>query len=51
MCSVGDSFGVELEGGMESHKYLCNHCSKMFKGIGTNLKCPKCFSKDIKCVE
>jgi hypothetical protein len=22
MCSVGDSFGVELEGGMEPHLYL-----------------------------
>ncbi len=51
MCSVGDSFGVELEGGMESHSYLCNHCSKTFKGIGTNLKCPKCFSEDIKCID
>ncbi|MCE8422837.1 MAG: hypothetical protein J5U17_05060 [Candidatus Methanoperedens sp.] len=51
MCSVGDSFGVELEGGMEAHEYQCNHCSKNFKGIGTNVRCPKCFSTDVKCLE
>ncbi len=51
MCSVGDSFGVELEEGMEPHQYECNQCSKKFKGIGTNLRCPKCHSKDITCIE
>ncbi len=51
MCSVGDSFGVEIEGGMEVHQYKCNHCSKTFKGIGANVKCPKCNSKDVKCLE
>jgi len=51
MCSVGDSFGVELEGGMEPHEYLCNQCGKKFKGIGTNLRCPKCHSTDNKCIE
>lgn len=51
MCSVGDSFGVELEGGMEPHEYVCNHCGKSFKGIGTGQKCPKCHSTDVKCIE
>lgn len=32
MCSVGDSFGVELESGMEPHEYECNHYGKTFKG-------------------
>jgi rubrerythrin len=51
MCSVGDSFGVELEEGVEPHDYVCNQCGKKFKGIGTNLRCPKCHSTDNKCVE
>ncbi|HEY9206058.1 MAG TPA: hypothetical protein VIO58_09060 [Candidatus Methanoperedens sp.] len=51
MCSVGDSFGVELEGGMEAHEYVCNNCGKSFKGIGSNLVCPKCRSKDVKCMD
>ncbi len=51
MCSVGDSFGVELESGVEPRNYTCNNCGKKFKGIGTNLLCPKCHSKDIKCIE
>jgi Zn finger protein HypA/HybF involved in hydrogenase expression len=49
MCSVGDSFGVELSEGMEMKDYECNNCSKKFKGIGTNLVCPKCHSIDVKC--
>jgi len=51
MCSVGDSFGVELEGGMEVHEYVCNNCGKSFKGIGSNVGCPKCRSKDVKCID
>ncbi|VVB90380.1 Uncharacterised protein [uncultured archaeon] len=51
MCSVGDSFGMEIEGGTEVHYYVCNHCSKKFKGIGINMTCPKCHSKDVKCIE
>ena len=51
MCSVGDSFGVELETDMEPHDYVCNQCGKKFKGIGTNLRCPKCHSTDNKRIE
>jgi len=51
MCSVGDSFGVELEGGMEVHEYVCNHCGKSFRAVGSIVDCPKCRSKDVKCIE
>ncbi|HEX7575149.1 MAG TPA: hypothetical protein VF360_02130 [Candidatus Methanoperedens sp.] len=51
MCSVGDSFGVELETGMKPHEYVCNHCGKKFKDMGTNLCCPKCHSTDNKRIE
>ncbi len=50
MCSVGDSFGVELSSGTDMHEFECNACSKKFKGIGTNVRCPKCHSKDVKCL-
>jgi Zn finger protein HypA/HybF involved in hydrogenase expression len=50
MCSVGDSFGVELESGTDMLEYVCNTCSEKFKGIGTNVRCPKCHSKDVKWV-
>jgi rubrerythrin len=51
MCSVGDSFGVELGEGTDMHEYVCNDCGKKFKGIGTNVRCPKCQSKNTKCME
>ncbi len=51
MCSVGDSFGVEIEGGTEVHYYACNKCGKEFKGIGINVRCPKCNSLDVKCTD
>jgi Zn finger protein HypA/HybF involved in hydrogenase expression len=51
MCSVGDSFGVEFEGGMEPHEYECNHCGKIFKDIGSGQTCPNCHSRDVKCIE
>ena len=51
MCSVGDAFGVDVEGGMEVHKYVCNQCNKEFKGIGMKMSCPKCQSKDVKGIE
>ncbi len=51
MCSVGDTMGMEIEGGIEPHEYVCNHCGKKFKAIGKNVSCPKCFSKDVRCIE
>jgi Zn finger protein HypA/HybF involved in hydrogenase expression len=51
MCSVGDSFGVELENGIDMYEYSCNSCGKKFKGIGTNVRCPKCHGKDVKCLD
>lgn len=51
MCSVGDAFPVEIEGGMDMHEYVCNECGKEFKGIGGNVRCPKCHSTDVKCIK
>lgn len=51
MCSVGDSFGVELQSGAtDMYEFVCNDCSKKFKGIGTNVRCPKCHSKNVTCL-
>jgi rubrerythrin len=44
MCSVGDSFSIDLAEGITSRNYKCKGCGKQFKGIGTNPKCPECDS-------
>lgn len=49
MCSVGDSFGVEID--TEVRQYEFNNCGKTFKSIGSAVSCPKCFSKDVKQVD
>ena len=46
MCSVGDSFNVEIAEDIIMCEYVCKDCGKEFKGIGTNLKCPACKSSN-----
>jgi cytochrome c-type biogenesis protein CcmH/NrfF len=41
MCSVGDMFDVDISGDATMSEY---ECGKEFKGIGKNLRCPKCHS-------
>ena len=42
ICSVGGSFDVDMAEGPEG--YVCAACGAQFKGIGKDLKCPKCSS-------
>jgi DNA-directed RNA polymerase subunit RPC12/RpoP len=44
MCSVGDMFDVDISGDATMSEYVCSDCGKEFKGIGKNLRCPKCHS-------
>jgi DNA-directed RNA polymerase subunit RPC12/RpoP len=44
MCSVGDMFDVDISGDTTMSEYVCSDCGKEFKGIGKNLRCPKCHS-------
>ena len=44
MCSVGDMFDVDISGDATMSEYECGECGKEFKGIGKNLRCPKCHS-------
>ena len=47
MCSVGDTFNIDIAEGVELCRYRCNDCSKEFKGIGmSNIKCPSCHSSN-----
>ncbi|MBW6470403.1 MAG: hypothetical protein K0A90_04190 [Methanosarcinaceae archaeon] len=47
MCSVGDAFEVNVEGKLPVKEYSCNDCNSKFKGIGKNVMCPSCQSKDV----
>jgi rubrerythrin len=44
MCNVGDMFDVDVSGDATMSEYVCNDCGTEFKGIGKNLRCPKCHS-------
>ena len=44
MWSVGDMFDVDISGDATMSEYICGECGKEFKGIGKNLRCPKCHS-------
>lgn len=44
MCSVGDSFNIDIAEDAGFCEYVCNSCGNVFKGLGKNLKCPKCKS-------
>ena len=45
ICSVGGSFDVDMAEGPEG--YVCAECGTQFKGIGKDLKCPKCSSDKV----
>jgi len=46
MCSVGDSFNIDITEDTGLCEMICNGCGKQFKGIrmGKSLKCPVCHS-------
>ena len=44
MCSVGDSFNIDIAEGIKTSEYECEDCGRKFKGIGKNVKCPNCSS-------
>jgi Zn finger protein HypA/HybF involved in hydrogenase expression len=48
VCSVGDMFDVDISGDATMREYICCECEKEFKGIGKNLRCPKCHSTNVK---
>ncbi len=48
MCSVGDAFDVDISGESTFCDYRCLDCGKNFKGIGKDIKCPACKSKNIE---
>lgn len=50
MCSVGDSFNIDIAEDVKPSEYKCGDCGKIFKGIGVNIKCPKCNSGNTKIV-
>jgi rubrerythrin len=47
MCSVGDAFDLDLEGNLPVKDYVCKDCGNKFKGIGKNVACPSCQSKNV----
>ena len=47
MCSVGESYGVDIDDDIPTKKYMCNKCGNKFKGMGRNVSCPGCQSKDV----
>jgi predicted Zn-ribbon and HTH transcriptional regulator len=47
MCSVGDSFDIDMEGKLPVKNYVCKDCGNKFKGIGKNVKCPSCQSSNV----
>ncbi|HET8685289.1 MAG TPA: hypothetical protein VFM18_01345 [Methanosarcina sp.] len=47
MCSVGDSFDIDMEGKLPVKDYVCKDCGNRFKGIGKNVTCPSCQSKNV----
>lgn len=44
MCSVGDSFNIDISNDVTPRSYRCKDCGKEYRGIGTNPKCPECDS-------
>ena len=47
MCSVGDSFDIDMGEKLPAKDYVCKACGNRFKGIGKNVKCPSCQSKNV----
>jgi Zn finger protein HypA/HybF involved in hydrogenase expression len=50
MCSVGDAFNIDIEEDVGFCEMVCNNCGKQFKGIGKDIKCPKCHSADTSII-
>ncbi|AEH60195.1 conserved hypothetical protein [Methanosalsum zhilinae DSM 4017] len=48
MCSVGDSYDLNIDEQIPAKKYTCNECNNKFKGIGKNVACPSCGSKNVR---
>lgn len=48
MCSVGDSFDIDMEGKLPVKDYVCKACGNKFKGVGKNVKCPSFLSKNVE---
>ena len=46
MCSVGDSFNIDIAEGIKTSEYECGDCRRKFKGVGKNVRCPECDSKN-----
>ncbi len=51
MCMVGDApeFNIE-EIEMDLKEYICLDCENKFKGLGKNVICPACKSRNIEMV-
>jgi predicted Zn-ribbon and HTH transcriptional regulator len=47
MCSVGDAFDLDMEEKLPVKAYACKDCGNKFKGIGKNVTCPSCQSKNV----
>ncbi len=48
MCSVGDIVDIDISGEAKVCEFVCRECGKEFKGIGKNLRCPKCHSLNVE---
>lgn len=51
MCSIGDSFNIDIAEGIVPRNYKCKDCGEQYKGIGTNPKCPGCKSANTETVQ
>ena len=43
MCSIGDSFNIDIKEDIKIGEYVCKDCGKEFKGVG-KVRCPSCKS-------
>jgi rubrerythrin len=47
MCTCGESYDVDADENLPTKDYICNECENKFKGLGKNVKCPSCKSKNV----
>ncbi len=47
MCSVGDSFNLEIQA-LNSKFYKCLDCNNEFRGVGNKIVCPSCSSQNVE---
>lgn len=45
MCSVGDAFNIEVQQ-LNAKFYKCADCKNEFRGVGKNVMCPSCQSRN-----